>query len=501
MIDGRSEVENLIEEYSCLFDYSKKETAIILAAGHGKRIKSNTSKMLHKIWQTPTVERVINSCAKGFTDSNIIVVVGIKAQDVIKTIGKGKSVIFAHQEVQNGTGHAVQMGLEKIDFAKYDGTVYVFPGDMGLIDAETVTSFKNEFEKSGSDMMVLTGLYEGDVLDNHYGRIVRAKTKDSKGKSSAKISGNVLEIIEYKDIMNLGDKKPYKIKFDKKEFSYSQKELIENREFNSGVFAFKFKPLFEEIKKIENNNVQNEIYLTDMIYLFNKSGYKVSAVSPKEQHVVMGFNTKSVLLEMEKIAQKISYEKIKDIIIINDPNDFFIDESIIDEILELDKQGLPLDIQIGKGVFIGKGVKMNYNLELGRNVKLVGNIQLGKNVRIGENSCISCFYGQTVCVGNNVNIHTFCTVKGNVFINDDCTIESNVRITGNDELHVKIGKKVTVKGVSYIFGSQIDENIFIEHSSIIKKHISKPEGVKTEIYKVKYYFPEQEGAEAVKDLK
>jgi bifunctional UDP-N-acetylglucosamine pyrophosphorylase / glucosamine-1-phosphate N-acetyltransferase len=501
MIDSLNEIKSMIEEYSCSFDYSKKETDIILAAGHGKRIKSNTSKMLHKIWQTPTVERVINSCAKGFTDSNIIVVVGIKAQDVIAAIGKRESILFAHQEVQNGTGHAVQMGLEKIDFSKYDGTVYVFPGDMGLIDAETVKTFKNEFEKSGSDMMVLTGLYEGDILDNHYGRIVRAKAKDSKGKSTAKISGNVLEIIEYKDIMNLDGKKQYKIKLGKKEFSYSKKELIENCEYNSGVFAFRFKPLFEEIKKIENNNVQNEIYLTDLISLFNKSGYKVSAVSPREQHVVMGFNTKSVLWEMEKIAQKISYEKVKDIISIEDPNDFFIDESIIEEILELDKQGLPLDIQIGKGAFIGKGVKINYNMSLGRNVKLIGNIHLGKNIRIGDNSRISCFYGQSVYIGDNVNIHMFCTIKGNVSINDDCTIESNVRITGSDELHVKIGKKVTIKGVSYIFGSHIEENIFIEHSVLIKKHIEKPEGIKAEIYKVKYFLPEPEGIKAVKDLK
>lgn len=493
------EIDILIKEYSSQFDYSKKETAIILAAGHGKRIKSNTSKMLHKIWQTPTVERVYNSCVSGLGDANIIVVVGIKADEVVKTVGKRKSLSFAFQKEQNGTGHAVQVGIANIDFSKYDGTVYVFPGDMGLIDAATVKYFKDAFEKSASDMMVLTGLYEGDIKDNHYGRIVRAKSKDSKGKSTSKLNGDVLEIIEYKDIQNLGDKKPYKIKHAKNEFSYSKKELLENREYNSGVFAFKFKPLYEEIHKIENNNVQNEIYLTDLISLFNKAGYKISAVSPKEQYVVMGFNTKSVLLEMESITRKNIYEKIKDIITIDDPDDFFIDETVVMQILELDKLGLPVDIRIGKGAHIGKGVQINYNLNIDKNAKVIGNIKFGNNVSVGENTLLSCFYAQSIRVGHNVKVNRNCTLKGNVEIGDDCSIESNVKITGNDETPTVIDKKVTIKGVTYIFGCEIGENIFIEHCVLIRKKIHKPENSKAEIYKVRFILPEAEGVEAIKD--
>jgi bifunctional UDP-N-acetylglucosamine pyrophosphorylase/glucosamine-1-phosphate N-acetyltransferase len=496
---GVSEIDLIIKEYSSQFDYSKKETAIILAAGHGKRIKSNTSKMLHKIWQTPTVERVYNSCVNGLGEANIIIVVGIKADEVVKTVGKRKSLAYAYQKEQNGTGHAVQVGMEQIDFSKYDGTVYVFPGDMGLIDAETVKYFKEEFEKSASDMMVLTGLYEGDIADNHYGRIVRAKSKDAKGKNAGKLNGDVLEIIEYKDIRNLGDKKPYKIKHAKKEFSYSKKELLENREYNSGVFAFKFKPLYEEIHKIQNNNVQNEIYLTDLISLFNKAGYKISAVSPKEQHVVMGFNTKSVLLEMETIARKNIYEKIKDIITVEDPDDFFVDENVVTQILELDKLGLPLDIRIGKGAFIGKGVEINYNLNFDKNVKIFGNVKFGKNVSIGANTLLSCFYAQSILLGHNVKVNKNCAVKGNVEIGDDCSIESSVKITGNDETPTVIGKKVTIKGVTYIFGCEIGENILIEHSVLMRKKIHKPENSKTEIYKVRFILPEAEGVEAIKD--
>ncbi|MCL4549174.1 MAG: NTP transferase domain-containing protein, partial [Bacteroidetes bacterium] len=404
---GTNSIGNLVASYSSAFDYKKKETVIILAAGHGKRIKSKTSKMLHKIWEVPTVERVYNACAKALSDSNIVIVVGIKAEDVIKSVGKKDTVTFAYQEAQNGTGHAVQIALENISDKNYDGTVYVFPGDMGLIDAATVQYFKREFEKSNADMMVLTGMYKGETGENYYGRIVRVPAKDAKGLASirniegrssrsgvkSKDKGNVIEIIEYKDILNLDSKKPYKVKYKKKDYKFTRNELLLSREFNSGVYAFKFKPLTELIQKIQSNNVQNEIYLTELINLFNQNNYTVEAVTlparsdesetsasyrrgragrqgPKEQYVLMGFNNKSVLKEMDAIARKLAYEKLKDIIMIDDPDDFFIEESVIDEIIEMDKHGVPLDINIGKGVYIGKGVQLNHNLKLMKNVFL-----------------------------------------------------------------------------------------------------------------------------------
>lgn len=493
-------IEELVNNYSDNFDYTKEETAIILAAGHGKRIKSQTSKMLHKIWEIPTVERVFNACRKGLPNSNIIIVVGIKAEDIIKTIGKKESLIYAYQEFQNGTGHAVQIALQKIDASKYDGTIYVFPGDMGLIDAETVKFFKEEFFKSKSDMIVLTGIYEGDVKNNYYGRIIRVKEKDSKGNKVIKHKGKVIEILEYKDILSLDDKKKYKTKYRGKEFAYTKRELLENREFNSGVYAFKFKPLSELINKLESNNVQNEIYLTDLIGLFNKHNYSVAAISPKQQYVLMGFNNKSVLKEMDAIARKIAYEKLKDIILIDDPDDFFIDDDVIEDILRMDKIGEPLDIKIGKGVYIGKGAKLNYNLNLMKNVFISGNVNFGKNITIRENAHLSCFPNQTLRIGNNVEIFWGDVIKGNVSIGDNCSIESGVRITGSDEFPVMINNNVTIKGVTYIFGSIIDENIFIEHSVLIKKLIQKPSEFTGDKFKIRFYLPETEGKEAIKDL-
>jgi bifunctional UDP-N-acetylglucosamine pyrophosphorylase/glucosamine-1-phosphate N-acetyltransferase len=157
------DVNSKANELSSDFNYSFNETAIILAAGHGKRIKSHKSKMLHCIWGVPTVERVYNACISGIQNLNTVIVVGIKAVDVIEVIGKREHNIFAYQEDQKGTGHAVQIGMEKIDTKRFtanypsgNNIIYILPGDMGLLDKDTIKMFREQFINSKSDMMVLT---------------------------------------------------------------------------------------------------------------------------------------------------------------------------------------------------------------------------------------------------------------------------------------------------------------------------------------------------------
>ena len=492
-------IADLLEKYSSQFDPAKKEAAIILAAGHGKRIKSQKSKMLHNIWGEPTVARVFNACSKGLTDANIIVVVGIKADDVIQKVGKRDNGSYVYQAEQNGTGHAVQVALEPIEDKNYDGVVFIFPGDMGLIDERSVARFKDDFYKSSNDMMVLTGLFEEDYNENYYGRIVRVKDVDANGKKS-KDAGQVIKIMEHKDILNLPQDKEYIIEFKGKKYSYTRQELLKNNEFNSGVFAFKYEHLARLIKKIKSDNVQKEIYLTDLIYLFNAEGLSVGAVSPKEQHVIMGFNNKSVLKEMEKIARGQVYEKLKDVIEIEDEDDFFIAEDVVERILELDSKGKPLDIHVARGAYVCKGVQINYRCTIGRESIVKDNVQFGDNVTIGEGVEISCYPDQKVTLGNNVEVMKGDILKGNIKIGNDTKIESSVNITGSDEFPVVIGTNVVVKGTTYIYGSKISDNVLIYHSVLVRKDVINPNKDGSQ-FKIGFYIPEVIGKEAIKDLK
>lgn len=494
------EVYEKVEEFSSPLDYTKNEVAVILAAGHGKRIKSQRSKMLHTIWGIPTVVRVYNACNNEFSSMNTVIVVGIKALDVIDVFGKRDNVAFAYQEFQNGAGHAVQVGLEKVNAQDFSGIVYVFPGDMGLIDNETVSMFRESFKTSGADMMVLTGIYEGKIEANQYGRIVRVKELDAEGKPSGKDQNKVIEIIEHKDILALKEDVPYITEYNGRKYSYTKKEMIENREYNSGVYAFDHKKLIEQVENISSNNAQNEIYITDLIALFNKAGYSVDAVSPKNEYVVMGFNDKSVLKEMKQLYKKIVYDKLKNIIEIQDPDDFFIDESVVKEILDLDKLGTPLDITVEKGVHIGKGVKLNYGVHISRNVHVSGNVIFGKNVKIYENAYLSTFPHQNFSIGDGVSILWGDIIKGNITIGENSVIESSVNMTGSDDHPLVIGKNVLVKGTSYIFGSIIEDDVHVEHSVIIKKRIIRQERKDGTVQKVQFYLPMPAGLDVIEEL-
>jgi bifunctional UDP-N-acetylglucosamine pyrophosphorylase/glucosamine-1-phosphate N-acetyltransferase len=360
--------------------------------------------------------------------------------------------------------------------------------------------FRKEFIDSVTDMMVLTGIYNGDPAGNSYGRIIRVKGKDSKGKPSGNDNRKVIRIIEYKDILALDDKEPCSLTYNGREYIFSKTELLENNEYNSGVYAFKFNNLMEMIGKLSSNNAQNEIYITDLISLFNARGYTVSASSPEKNYVVMGFNNKSVLKEMEAIARTQIYEKLKDIIEIADPDDFFIHESVVNDILELDKLGTPLDINIGKGVYIGKGVKLNYNTTFKRGCFVNGNVEFGHNVLVYQNVHLSCFAGQSLKIGNGVQILWGDIIKGNIIIGERSRIESSVNMTGSDEFPLRIGSDVLIKGTSYLFGSIVDDNVHIEHSVIIKKIVRALQMSDGSIRPVKFYIPPPEGADSIDDI-
>ncbi len=495
--NNKKEITRSIKKLSSRFNSKCNELAVILAAGHGKRIKSQRSKMLHTIWGVPTVERVFNSCTNAVKGVNTIVVVGIKALDVLNVLGKRANLSYAYQEQQNGTGHAVQVALKKLQKFPKDGIVYILPGDMGLIDSDTIVSLRKSFVESKADMIVLTGIFKGDPKENSYGRMLRVKIKDSKGKRVHSDSGKVIEILEHKDILALPVDKKYLANYKGKNYSFTKAELINNNEYNSGVFAFRYSKLKELIGQLKSDNVQKEIYLTDLISLFNEKNYSVSAVSPEKDYVVMGFNNKSVLKEMEAIARKNVYEKLKDIIEIEDPDDFFIHENVVEQILKLDLKHPALDINIGKGVFIGKDVQLNLNLELGKNVFVDGKVVFGKNISVSQNVHLSCYPGQTMKIGNSVQILWGDIIKGNIVIGDGSRIESSVNLTGSDVFPLMIGKNVLIKGTSYIFGSKIADNLLIEHSILVKKKVRAVKDKKGKIQPVRYFVPVSEGEKSI----
>jgi len=490
-LENSGRIKKELEKLSDTLDSSFSDVSIVLAAGHGKRIKSERSKMLHEIWGKPTVWRVCKAAIEGLSSPNQIIVVGKKALEVANALGKKRNRVFVFQPEQKGTGDAVKKAIEHKSLLSFRGNVYVFPGDMGLLSPDTVKNFKAKFNSSDCDMMVMTGIFKGDPRDNYYGRIVKSKI----------FPNEVIEIKEHKDILAMEDEVEYRVNFRGNIESFTKNELLNIKEFNTGVYAFKIEPFKKHVYEITDKNIQGEIYITDLIKIYNDHGLKVGTSPVTNNDLVIAFNVKSVLKKMEDTFRNIIYNRLKDIITIDDPEDFFIAEETVERIIDLDKKYPMLDISIGKGAYIGESIVINRGLQIGRNSVLTGNVRFGENVKVEDDVVMSTYPNQWIIIGNNAHIYRNNVIKGNITIGNNVRIETGVRITGSDDSPVKIGNNVLIKGTSYILGSVIEDDILIEHSILKQVYVERVVKKDGSIQPIRYIIPYPEGLDSISQLK
>ena len=198
---------------------------IILAAGQGKRMKSSLPKVLVPFMGKPMIKYVLDNSSD--IGSKIVVVVGYKKELVIEEL-KDYNVNFIYQKQQLGTGHAVLMAQN--EFKDYQGDILVLFGDSPLISREVIVNLIQFHKNNNYTASILT-----KDTDNPSGcaRIIRNR------------SGTFVKSIENKDLI--------------------LEEHKNTKEINVGVMIFNSKVLFETLKKVNNNNSQNEYYLPDVI--------------------------------------------------------------------------------------------------------------------------------------------------------------------------------------------------------------------------------------------
>jgi bifunctional UDP-N-acetylglucosamine pyrophosphorylase/glucosamine-1-phosphate N-acetyltransferase len=232
---------------------------VILAAGQGKRMRSDLPKVLHRLGGRPLLAHVLDT-ARELGAGKICVVYGHGGEAVREALDAG-DIVWVRQEPQLGTGHAV---LQTLTFLDPAAPTLVLYGDVPLIGAPTLSRL---IEMAGPGLGVLTE----DLEDpDGYGRIVRDG------------DGNILRIVEERDASD-------------------EERAIS--EINTGFLAAPTLALKRWLPALGNDNAQGEYYLTDIVRLAIDEGMTVSATQPDEAWEVLGVNSKVQLAELERIHQ------------------------------------------------------------------------------------------------------------------------------------------------------------------------------------------------------
>jgi len=239
------------------------KVALILAAGKGKRMKSDLPKAIHPLGDRYIVDHVIDAARKAGIDRQIVVI-GHQAEEVSRALAD-RGVEFALQAEQRGTGHAVMMAESLL--RTFDGDLVVLCGDMPLVKPETIKNLVERRSKLSAAAVVLTA-----VLDDpgSYGRIVR----DADGFLKA--------IVEYRD---------------------ADEETRKINEVNTGAYCFDWRELRNVLGKLSDNNDQKEYYLTDSIALLVADGKKVGAQVVSDPIEGFGINSVDELNEVGRILK------------------------------------------------------------------------------------------------------------------------------------------------------------------------------------------------------
>jgi UDP-N-acetylglucosamine diphosphorylase/glucosamine-1-phosphate N-acetyltransferase len=234
---------------------------IIMAAGEGKRMNSPIPKVLHKFHGIPMLVRIISESIK--VNPNKIIVITGKFHDLIKsTISEYvnyDNIIYVKQLDPKGTGHAIQCILPYITPIE---NVLILNGDMPLINHKLLMNF---------------------LSDNSFAKLLVAKLEKPYGYGRILYENGIFTSIrEEKDCSE----------FEKKI------DIV-----NVGIYLFNGTILQKYIPLIDNNNVQNEYYLTDIIKIIKENediDINTYQIENKYKHMIYGVNTQEELKKLEE---------------------------------------------------------------------------------------------------------------------------------------------------------------------------------------------------------
>ncbi len=380
--------------------------AVILAAGKGTRMKSSLAKVLHPLCGIPMLSYPVR-VAREIGTSRIVVVVGHQ-REAVQSAFESENVLYAVQDRQLGTGHAVAAtgGLLK----GFDGDVLILCGDVPLITAATLKGFLDGHRSADAALSVLSA----EIASPYgYGRIVRNS------------QGGLERIVEERD-------------------ATAEERAV--REINTGIYCCRAPFLFDALKQIRPDNDQAEYYLPDIVGIGIRSGRRVRAVLQDCFSEARGINDRVDLAEAERILRRrILDEHMRAGVTVIDPDSTYIENDVI---IGSDTIIYPNTIIRGTSK-VGSGCIIEINCS-------INHADIGNNVHIRS----SCVIDES-CISDDVNIGPFAHLRPRTVVESGAVVGNFVEIT-----RTRIGRNSRACHLSYLGDSVIGKGVNIGAGAI-----------------------------------
>jgi bifunctional UDP-N-acetylglucosamine pyrophosphorylase/glucosamine-1-phosphate N-acetyltransferase len=389
---------------------SNLELAIVLAAGDGTRMKSNTAKVLHSIAGQTIIEHVLNS-VQPLKAKSVSVVVGAHREEVEQHLAEiAPKVKPVFQASRNGTGGAVQLALaEHNEIKNGDGTVLILAGDTPLLTSQTLSEFIGAHNESKNKASVLTSLLPDPT---GYGRILRGD------------NNTISKIVEQKDANDL------------------EQEIDE---INTGVYLFELSVLREVISKLQANNSQKELYLTDVIGLLSSAGKAVTAVLSNDYTETLGINDRSQLADCAALMRdRINHEHMLNGVTIVDPTTTWIDAGV----------KISADVTIYPATAISGETTIASGSVIGPRTTLV-------NCQVSPDATVIESFATDSKIGSSAKVGPYSYLRAGTVLADEAKIGAYVETKNST-----IGKGSKVPHLSYVGDAQIGEGTNIGAATI-----------------------------------
>lgn len=395
----------------------KKISAVILAAGKGTRMKSALPKVLHPVAGMPMITYPL-SAFKMLQIEDIRCIVGYN-KDLVRSVVEPLGVSCHVQEVQMGTGHAVQCA----DISTLNEITIIVNGDHPLLTAEDLQKFYDDFVEQSADMAILTV----ELSDpKSFGRIVRE-------------DGEVKAIIELKD---------------------ASAEVAKIKEINTGIFIVKSHILKEFLPKLSNSNQQNEYYLTDIVEMC--IGNKLKVIAHKgHQRTAFGVNSQRELAQATKSLFKSKVNQLMDDgVIVIDPDHTYIEPTV----------------SVGPGTVINPGVYLKGICKIGALCVIEPNVQIHDSQLEDMVQIRAGSYLEQCKVKSQSVVGPYARLRPQTEIGENCRVGNFVEMK-----KVKFGDGSKANHLAYLGDADVGKEVNVGCGTITCNYAVDKKKYKTEI--------------------